>query len=321
MEAVTLRAQTIFVPPRKRWPTETVMNPQPHDTAEITALPLRQAPVSWQVRFAAVTHAGKVRHRNEDHFLVTRVGRYAETIATNLPSEVLPGRSEDFGFIMAVADGMGGMTAGQQASRLAIMAGADLVMQSPKWYFHIDQAEAVALMEQLGQCFQDIDRRLSEKALEDHALYGMGTTLTGAYLVGGNLFVVHVGDSRCYLFRDQKLLQLTRDHTLAQELADAGKITQQDAARHRMRNVLTRYIGGSDGNIQAEVLWVSLVAGDRILLCSDGLSGMVPDEAIAIHLAEHRDPNEACQALLGAALEAGGRDNVTLIVADVSQQP
>lgn len=297
------------------------MNMQPHDTAEVTALTARPSSLSWQVRFAAVTHAGKVRPRNEDHFLVTRVGRYAETIASNLPAELRPPRSEDSGYVMVVADGMGGMTAGQQASRLAILTGVDLVMQSPRWYFQIDQADAAALMEQLAQYFRDIDRRLSKKALNDNELYGMGTTLTGAYLVGGNLFVVHVGDSRCYLYRDSKLQQLTRDHTLAQELADAGKITQEAAARHRMRNVLTRYIGGSDGNIQAEVLWLPLVPGDRILLCSDGLSGMVADEAIATQLAQHPNLDDACQTLLAAALEAGGRDNVTLVLAGVSQEP
>jgi len=293
------------------------MNTQPHDTAELVALPAQRLP-RWQVRFAAVTHAGKVRPRNEDHFLVSRMGRWAETVATNLPVDVRPQRIEDAGYVMVVADGMGGMTAGQQASRLAILTGIDLVMQSPRWYFHIDQGEASALMDQLCQYLRDIDRRLSEKALKDTSLYGMGTTLTGAYLVGGNLFVVHVGDSRCYLFRDSRLQQLTRDHTLAQELADAGRISQEDAARHRMRNVLTRYIGGSDGNIQAEVLWMPLVPGDRVMLCSDGLSGMVPDDEIALHLTEHRDTDSACQSLLGAALEAGGRDNVTLIVADVA---
>jgi serine/threonine protein phosphatase PrpC len=293
------------------------MNTQPHDTAELAALPARKLP-RWQVRFAAATHAGKVRQRNEDHYLVSQVGRWAETVATNLPTDVRPQRSEDFGYVLVVADGMGGMTAGQQASRLAILTGIDLVMQSPRWYFHIDQDQASALMDQLGQYFRDIDRRLSEKALKDASLYGMGTTLTGAYLVGGNLFVVHVGDSRCYLFREGHLQQLTRDHTLAQELADAGRISQEDASRHRMRNVLTRYIGGSDGNIQAEVHWMPLVPGDRVMLCSDGLSGMVPDDEIALHLTEHRDADAACQSLLGAALEAGGRDNVTLIVADVA---
>jgi len=294
------------------------MNTQPHDTAELVAPPTRKIP-RWQVRFAAATHAGKVRPRNEDHYLVSRVGRWAETVATNLPTEIRPQRSEDCGYVLVVADGMGGMTAGQQASRLAILTGVDLVMQSPRWYFRIDQDQATALMDQLCQYFRDIDRRLSEKALKDSSLYGMGTTLTGAYLVGGNLFVVHVGDSRCYLFREGRLQQITRDHTLAQELADAGRISQEEASRHRMRNELTRYIGGSDGNIQAEVHWLPLVPGDRILLCSDGLSGMVPDDEIARQLTEHHDADTACQSLLGAALEAGGRDNVTLIVADVAQ--
>jgi serine/threonine protein phosphatase PrpC len=190
-------------------------------------------------------------------------------------------------------------------------------LQSAKWYFRIDEAEAQELMDQLGAYFRDIDRRLSAEADADPQLHGMGTTLTGAYVVGGNLFVVHVGDSRCYLYRGGKLQQITRDHTLAQEMADAGQISQQSAGRHRMRNVLTRYIGGSDGNIQSEVHWLPLVTADRVLLCSDGLNGMVADEEIALHLAEHCDPNAACESLIGAALEAGGRDNITVIVADV----
>ncbi len=314
-----LRQVAFSAKPQPLPPNGWAMEHDPHDTSEMPR-PAENPPLPlWRVELGAVSHAGKVRPRNEDHFLVTQVGRFAETLMTNLPLDQRPARSEHVGYVLAVADGMGGMTAGQQASRLAIRTGVDLVLESPKWYFHINEREAHELMDRLCEYFRDIDRRLSEHAFADPQLHGMGTTLTGAYLVGGNLFVVHVGDSRCYLYRSGKLQQITHDHTLAQEMADAGKITQQSAGRHRMRNVLTRYIGGSDGDIQAEVHWLPLESGDRVLLCTDGLNGMVADEEIAIALATHHDPNQACEALLAAALAAGGRDNITAIVAQVSR--
>jgi protein phosphatase len=142
--------------------------------------------------------------------------------------------------------------------------------------------------------------------------------LTLAYSVGIHLFIIHVGDSRAYLFRNGQLQQLTRDHTVAQALADAGEIKQQDVRKHMRRNTLTNYLGGHSGKVKADVRWLRLEHGDRVLLCSDGLSDMVEDAGIAACLVESPEPDIAAIALTQMALRNGGRDNITVVVAQYS---
>ena len=146
----------------------------------------------------------------------------------------------------------------------------------------------------------------------------MGTTMTGTYSVGKNLFIVHVGDSRAYLFRDAKLYQITRDQTVAQALADSGQISENDISKHPLRHMLTNSMGSRDGDVVAEIQQLKLADGDRIMLCSDGLTEMVSDEAIADVLARIPASADACQALVALALENGGKDNVTVVIARYS---
>ena len=143
----------------------------------------------------------------------------------------------------------------------------------------------------------------------------MGTTLTAAYSVGVDLFVIHLGDSRAYLYRKGELQRLTKDHTYAQAMADAGYIAPEEVRRHARRNTLTNYLGGRHGKFKADLRWLRLADGDRLLLCTDGLSDMVDDGSIARILREHDRPQDAAQALLDEALERGGKDNVTVVVA------
>jgi PPM family protein phosphatase len=143
----------------------------------------------------------------------------------------------------------------------------------------------------------------------------MGTTYTAAYSVGFDLFVVHIGDSRAYLLHDGHLKQITRDHTLAQRLADQGAIPQEEVSTHPQRHVLTRVVGGSGGWFRAEIHHTRLHPGDAVLVCTDGLTGCVPDEEIARVLEGAATCEEACDSLLGKALEGGAPDNVTMIVA------
>lgn len=167
----------------------------------------------------------------------------------------------------------------------------------------------------MSSYFREIDRRITRKSESDRRLFGMGTTMTLAYSVGIHLFIIHVGDSRAYLFRKGHLQQLTRDHTVAQALADAGEITQQDVRKHRRRNTLTNYLGGHSGKVKADVRWLQLEDGDRVVLCSDGLSDMVDDDDIADCLAANPEPDAAAVALTRKALHNGGKDNVTVVVA------
>lgn len=268
-----------------------------------------------EVDFGALTHVGKVRKNNEDHYLIGRLGRTLEPLMTNLPSDALPERVAEYGYGMIVADGMGGAAAGEVASRLAISLLVSLVVDTAKWGRRIDEQEVKALGERMLGYYSAIHSTLTQHSEAEPALAGMGTTLTVAYSFCSDLFVAHVGDSRAYLFRRGTLHRLTRDHTVAQALADRGEIPPEAVARHRYRHVLTNVLGGRSGHVETEFQHFRLEHGDCLLLCSDGLSDMVDDEAISEVLTRHPASQEACRSLLDLALQAGGRDNITAIVA------
>ena len=276
---------------------------------------------SVKVDLAATSHPGKVRNRNEDHYMVSRVSRHMEVLMDNLPAGEIPHDVGETGYCMVVADGMGGMNAGDVASMMAISTGVRLADKSVKWGFKINEKEARELLNRMSMYFQEIDRRLTVKSEADRRLFGMGTTLTLAYSVGAHLFLIHVGDSRAYLWRRGEMKQLTRDHTVAQALADAGQIKPEDVRTHARRNTLTNYLGGHRGKIQADVRWTRLEDGDRLLLCSDGLNDMVEDDEILQILNRRECAQATVEALLQAALDAGGKDNVTVVVADYKIPP
>ena len=268
-----------------------------------------------RVEFGALTHAGKVRAQNEDHFLVSQVSRQQAVLHTNIAAHHFP---EDFGddaYTMIIADGMGGMAAGEVASRTAITTGLKLIQKSPKWGFKINKREARELFDRVNAYMQEIDRELTERSEGDRKLFGMGTTLTAAYSIGVDLFIIHIGDSRAYLHRGGDLIRLTKDHTVAQAMADAGYIAPEEVRHHHKRNVLTNFLGGHGGQVKADVRWLRLRDADRLLLCSDGLNDMVDDESISRIMSAHERPDDAAQSLLDIALDNGGRDNVTVIVA------
>ncbi len=268
-----------------------------------------------EVDVGALSHVGKLRKNNEDQYLVGRLGRSLEPMMTNVPPEFLPQRLDEVGYGFLVADGMGGAAAGEVASGMAVKVLIDILRDTATWGRRIDTDEAQALMERLGNYYSEIHSRLIEEAQSDPRLSGMGTTLTVAYSFCKDLFVAHVGDSRAYLFRRGELHQLTSDHTLAQVMADRGQIAPEAVAGHRYKHVLTNVLGGHAGPVQTEVRHILLEQGDRLLLCSDGLTDMVPDAEIAHVLSRIQDSDQACRALVDLALEAGGRDNVTVVTA------
>jgi protein phosphatase len=276
---------------------------------------LEPAAMTVLAEFGAVSHPGKVRVRNEDHFLVSRVSRPQRILKTNIPEELLPEQPGEDGYLFIVADGMGGMAGGDVASRLAISLTLKLTHRSEKLGFQINQLAAHDLLERMNRDLQEVDRTLTEWSEADRRLLGMGTTFTAAYSMGVDLSIIHLGDSRVYLCRHGSLQQLTKDHTVAQALADAGYISRAEVHRHAKRNVLTKYLGGHNGNVKADLLRLRLANGDRLLLCSDGLTEMVNDSIIARILDSHESTREATQALLEASLERGGQDNITIIVA------
>jgi protein phosphatase len=268
------------------------------------------------VDFAGRTHAGNVRSTNEDHFLIIRFGRFLETVATNLePGDVEPSYTE-MGLGMATADGMGGHAAGDQASRLAIQFLINLVLATPDWVLRLEEEEnAERVMRRAEERFEQTSHTLTREADLNPQLAGFGTTLTTASSLGTDLFVAHVGDSRAYLLREGELHRLTRDHTSAQRLFDAGLIEEEEIATHRWRNRLTKMLGDKAVDARPDVQRFALKGGDQLLLCTDGLTDMVDDLTIADVLGNAPSADAACEQLVERALQAGGKDNVTVLVA------
>ncbi len=211
--------------------------------------------------------------------------------------------------VFAVADGLGGHAAGEVASGLALESLGDVDPAAC--------ADVEALQERLAEAIREANRTVHAAAQEDPARAGMGTTMTAAAVYGKQLVLAHVGDSRAYLLRDGVLWQLTKDHTAAQEAVDAGYLTAEQAAERPERHMLARAVG-----LEPEVTVDTppaevLRPGDQVLLCSDGLNDPVHDRAVATILEEHKAPRQACDALVQAALDGGGPDNVTVIVVRV----
>ena len=206
-----------------------------------------------------------MRLKNEDHFLVFRLCRKQEILLTNIPDDEMSRSAGEDGYSMIVADGMGGMAAGEVASRLAITTALKLVNKSAKWGFKINQKEARELFDRISCYLREIDKTLTEQGDADHRLFGMGTTLTAAYSMGVDLFIIHLGDSRAYLYRKGELQQLTKDHTFAQAMADAGYIAPEEVRHHARRHTLTNFLGGHHGKVKADLRWLRLADGDRLL--------------------------------------------------------
>jgi serine/threonine protein phosphatase PrpC len=268
-----------------------------------------------KVEFGGLSHKGTVRPINEDHYLITRLGRDQETLLTNLAAGDVPQHFQEWGYAMVVADGMGGAARGEEASRLAISTLAHLGLQFGKWNLRINKQIAREVTERAERFYQRVGETVIEEGRTDPSLKGMGTTLTGAFSAGSDLFVASVGDSRVYLFRRGRLLQLTRDQTYSQLLADTGQIPQHEVSTHHLRHILTDAIGVGAGKVNVNVRHLPLLDEDRLLLCTDGLTEMVDEEEIAGVLMRDQPAQDACQTLVDLALEHGGEDNVTVLLA------
>jgi PPM family protein phosphatase len=300
-------------------------NPNEIDTIEMF-IPLpagsadrpHSASAGVTIDLGAATDVGKTRPNNEDHYLVVRFGRAMELLRSNLPLGQVPVEFAEMGYGFVVADGMGGAAAGEVASSLAIIAGLNLALNHPKWTLVITPEELRENMERWRHRYQQIDHILAEHARTDPSLAGMGTTLTVACSVGPHLLLFHVGDSRCYLFREGRLHRLTRDHTYAQDLADAGRIDPAAVQGHKLRHVLTRVVGKGSGKADADIQCLPLADGDLLMLCTDGLTDLVDDNQIADVLSRPRPAEGTCRDLVDLALEAGGTDNITVILARYS---
>ena len=220
--------------------------------------------------------------------------------------------------LAVLADGMGGYNAGEVASQ---MATSFISAEMGRWLeVAADKATDVELRRAMDICVENANRAIYDAANADPQYAGMGTTLVVAHVRGNELRIGHVGDSRAYRWRGNALEQITRDHSLLQEQIDAGLITPEQAAYSANKNLVTRAVGVED-NVQLETHLHELQAGDVVLMCSDGLTDMLPDSVLARLLQSHDALPAVGQAMIAAANEAGGKDNISLILIRVVGSP
>ena len=263
------------------------------------------------------TDIGQVREVNQDQFLVGRMASCLEVTASGLPEEVSTLRIGNLSSsVMMVADGMGGHAAGEEASLLAIKCLADQISKYDGELFADSIEHHKRCDEGLTALFRRTHSAILKQSEKNPEQEGMGTTLTMARIAWPWLHVVHAGDSRCYLIRDGRATQLTKDHTLARKLVDAGEMKPEDEAESRWSNVLWNVLGGQlDDDLLVEIRRVELMVGDSIVVCSDGLHRYVDQELLAMTVCESDDLNAVCRELIRLANEAGGDDNITVTIA------
>jgi len=237
-----------------------------------------------QIRAAALTDVGRVREGNEDACFA---GQH----------------------VFAVADGLGGHRAGEVASDLALGSVRAL-----------DQTDARSAAKGIADAVRKGNRAVHDRSEKEEDLHGMGTTMTAVVISGDTAFIAHVGDSRCYLIRGGTITQLSRDHTLVARMVSEGRLTPEQAEAHPQRSVLTRALG-ADRDVDVDESRFTLIDGDRLLLCSDGLTGMLGNDEICEYASSGADLDEICRRLVDAANERGGLDNITVVLIDVTGAP
>jgi serine/threonine protein phosphatase PrpC len=265
-----------------------------------------------------LTHPGKVRADNQDHFLIGSMYHQLKVHSTSLPSKDLVLDHQRLAFLAMIADGVGGRDNGEEASRLALAEATQYLTHCTDCHFGAD-SQADSFVDTLQEAATRCHARVTAEAAERGGGRGMATTLTLYFSVWPWIYLLQVGDSRYYLFRDGRLTQITRDQTMAQELVDQGIMTRSAAFASRWANVLSSSIGG-----QQTAPVVTRLPSDWNnvhLMCSDGLTRHVDEAKIAERLRTMTSSQQACEALLQDALDGGGSDNITIIVGRVVERP
>jgi serine/threonine protein phosphatase PrpC len=270
-----------------------------------------QSAADLAIEFGAASHTGLRRAENQDHYVVMRRTRLQELLLTSVPKDqlVLP---PDEAYAMAVADGMGGTGRGDLASQLAIRTAWELAGRTTSWIMKLGDLNTSELAERIeGFTY------LMQKAFEDEfeakpEFAHSGTTWTCAYFVSSFAVVANIGDSPCFLWRDGMMGRISTDHTVQQEFVAAG-VSSEVAGKYS--HMLTRCFGPHSSDARPDVHHLRLAAGDQLLLCTDGLTDIVRGEHIAQCIDEAPDAQSACDGLVELALAAGGKDNVTAVLA------
>jgi PPM family protein phosphatase len=286
--------------------TETKAGPTPASQVPASGVESLSAAPEGEIRVKLFgrTDVGQIREHNEDNFLVADLTRKTRSL---LEADRTFSVGSN-GTILGVCDGMGGAAAGEVASQLAV----DIIFE--KMTAGAVSRNRDEFAHRLVRAVEAAGLRIFTEAKVDRARRGMGTTATIAGLIDSHLFLAQVGDSRGYVLRREKLVQVTRDQSLVNQLIEAGQLTEAEAETFEHNNIILQALGTAD-TVQVDLTYVVLRRGDTLLLCSDGLSGMVRFDDIRDVLLTISDPLEACKILTDRANQAGGHDNITVIVA------
>ena len=270
-------------------------------------------PLDSELDVYGLTHVGLVRTTNQDHFLISSLRREILVHQTSLPPSEAKSSSDRMAFLAMVADGVGSSVMGGEASRQAVEGILHYVSACSKCFYRLEEGDLadleVALADAAMRVHTDVAKERAEGPEEAR---GMATTLTLWLGVWPHAYLLQVGDSRGYLMRNGELTQISRDQTVVQDLVDAGVLTRTQAMRSPLSHVLSSAIGGEEA---APVITHFEQSWDQVgLLCSDGLTKHVSDERIAERLRAMTSAKQVCEALLQDALDAGGSDNITIVV-------
>lgn len=239
--------------------------------------------------FYGLSDKGAVRELNQDSYIIAE-------ISENL-------------FFVAVCDGMGGVKGGEIASTIA----SDIFKERVSALKKKDVKTRELAGAFLRKTLEEANKVIFDKSLEDPSLFGMGTTFVGAVCNGGKVTVINVGDSRAYMIDEERVIQITKDHSLVGEMLENGDITAREANSHPSKNVITRALG-VDTSVEADVFDVNVKSGQYLLLCSDGLTNEVSDLEIHFEISNESTPEDACRSLVNIANAHGGHDNVTVLI-------
>ncbi|HEY9013790.1 MAG TPA: protein phosphatase 2C domain-containing protein, partial [Gemmatimonadales bacterium] len=273
----------------------------------------QRKPHDDEIDVYGLTHPGKVRKENQDHFLICSLKRQMVVRHTSLPTiDKVTGEDERLAFLMMVADGVGGGAKGEEASRMAVQAVTQYVQRSMRCYYAASDQDDDEFFDALREAALGCHGELLRKGEKDPEYRGMASTLTLYLSMWPRNYLLQVGDSRCYILEQGELSQITRDQTMAQELIDLGVMKPEDAQNTRLAHTLSSAIGGR--NTEPVVTRRESKWGNVALLCSDGLTRHVSDERIRERLRTMKSSRQVCEDLLEEALADGGTDNITLIV-------
>lgn len=283
--------------------------------------PAGSGPPSGQMDVQGATHVGRKRSTNEDQFLIADLKKSMRVHQTSLGLDHqtrLFGGSQ--GKLLLVADGMGGHESGERASTIAVDSIATYALNTMRWFFRLDQDSEEDFDEELKASLEHCQAMIGAESEAIPQRQGMGTTLTMAYVIWPRMFVLHVGDSRCYLLRDSVLQQITRDHTMSQLFSDHSQLQVEgdllkEKETERWSNVLWNVLGGGSDDLMPEVSRADLQLGDTLLLCTDGLTKHLSDDRITRQLGRDDSAENICQRLIDEANDRGGSDNITVVVA------